>query len=156
MDRLKTVAKNLMAPRAILTMIIVAIFIAAAVYAYRSYVQPKMNPDYVPNSEFVSKGSSSPVATIYYFTAEWCPVSKRAFPQWERFVKDFNGKKINGYELRTMVVDCEKEPDMADKFNIEGYPTVKLAFKNQVVEYDANVKYDTLVQFVNTTLGESQ
>jgi thioredoxin-like negative regulator of GroEL len=55
-----------------------------------------------------------------------------------------------------MVVDCEKEPDMADKFNIEGYPTVKLAFKNQVVEYDANVKYDTLVQFVNTTLGESQ
>ena len=119
---------------------------------YRIDGAPSTSGSYKANKEFVEEGAGDKEAVIYYFTASWCPVSKRVFPQWEKFVSEYDGKVINGYTLRTRVVDCEKEPELADKANIEGYPTVKLMHGNQVVEYDANVKYETLVEFVESSL----
>jgi thiol-disulfide isomerase/thioredoxin len=154
MDRVKQLLGKLAQPRVLLTAFVVAIFLASAVFAYNRYIKPRMNASFIPNSEFTQNGSGSgdKEAIIYYFTAEWCPVSKRVFPEWEKFVGDYDGKVINGYTLRTRVVDCEKEPELADKAKIEGYPTVKLMYDNQVVEYDANVKYETLVEFVESSL----
>lgn len=151
MDSVKRLVGKLAQPRVLLTILIVAVFIASAVFAYNKFVKPGMNAKYVDNKEFTEQGAGNE-AVIYYFTASWCPVSKRVFPQWEKFASEYDGKKINGYTLRTRVVDCEKEPELADKAKIEGYPTVKLMFGNQVVEYDANVKYDTLVEFVESSL----
>lgn len=153
MDRVKRIIGTLAQPRVLLTILIAIIFIASAIYAYNNFIKPKMNAAYVPNQEFAEKGADNKEAVIYYFTASWCPVSKRVFPEWEKFVADYDNKVINGYTLRTRVVDCEKEPELADQANIEGYPTVKLMFGNQVIEYDANVKYDTLVEFVESSLS---
>lgn len=154
MDRVKQIASNLLKPRVLLTLLVVAIFIASTMFAYNRFIKPKMNPDYVDNREFSNKAvDANPEAVIYYFTASWCPVSKRVFPEWEKFVAEYDGKNIGKYVLRSRVVDCEKEQELADKANIEGYPTVKLMYDNQVVEYDANVKYETLVEFVNSSLA---
>ena len=160
MDTVKTMMQNYMKPKTIMIILIVAAVLSAAVYAYMNYVKPQTNKAYVDNNEFSGGSGTSQSgynsAVIYYFTASWCPVSKRVFPEWEKFVADYEGKTVNGYTLKTRVVDCEKEKDFADKYNIEGYPTVKMEFDNQVIEYDANVKYSTLVEFVKTTLGGSQ
>lgn len=153
MDRIKELVGKLAKPRTLMILVVIFIFVAAGLFAYNKYVKPQMNPKYVANSEFnQAQGDGDKEAVIYYFTADWCPVSKRVFPQWEKFVSEYDGNNINGYTLRTRVVDCEREKEFADKQNIEGYPTVKLMYDNQVVEYDANVKYDTLVEFVNTSL----
>lgn len=152
MESVKKIVGRLTQPRVLLTILVVAIFIASAVFAYNKFIKPSMSPAYVDNKEFAEQGTGDKEAVIYYFTASWCPVSKRVFPQWEKFVGDYDGKVINGYTLRTRVVDCEKETELADKANIEGYPTVKLMYGNQVIEYDANVKYETLVEFVESSL----
>ncbi len=152
MDSVKRILGKLAQPRVLLTLLVVAVFVASAVFAYNKFIKPGMNASYKANKEFVEEGQGDKEAVIYYFTASWCPVSKRVFPQWEKFVSEYDGKNINGYTLRTRVVDCEKEQELADKANIEGYPTVKLMHGNQVVEYDANVKYETLVEFVESSL----
>ena len=152
MESVKRILGKLAQPRVLLTLLVVAVFVASAVFAYNKFIKPGMNASYKANKEFVEEGADDKEAVIYYFTASWCPVSKRVFPQWEKFVSEYDGKVINGYTLRTRVVDCEKEPELADKANIEGYPTVKLMHGNQVVEYDANVKYETLVEFVESSL----
>ena len=41
---------------------------------------------------------------------------------------------------------------LMDKYNIEGYPTIKLLKDGQVIEYDAKPSKDTLNQFLNTVL----
>ena len=45
-------------------------------------------------------------------------------------------KKINGYTINFLEVDCEKEEGEANKYNIEGYPTIKLVYKDKVITYD--------------------
>jgi thioredoxin-like negative regulator of GroEL len=49
-------------------------------------------------------------------------------------------------------VDCDKEAALAEKFNVQGYPTIKLVKGNQVIEYDAKPEKDTLMEFLHTSL----
>ena len=49
-------------------------------------------------------------------------------------------------------VDCEQEKQVAEEFEVETYPTIKLIKNNEIIEYNAKPKYDTLVEFLHTTL----
>ena len=106
------------------------------------------------NKEYVNKKDSddSDTATIYFFYTVWCPHCKTAQPVWKSLKEKIGDKKINGVKLSFVDVDCDKDTDTADKFKVEGYPTIKLVKGNKVIEYDAKPDSDTLMQFLNTSL----
>lgn len=137
-----------------IVLVLTVIFIIAALYVYNTYVTPKLNADYVNNKEYVNKKDSddSDTATIYFFYTVWCPHCKTAQPVWKSLKEKIGDKKINGVKLSFVDVDCDKDTDTADKFKVEGYPTIKLVKGNKVIEYDAKPDSDTLMQFLNTSL----
>ena len=59
---------------------------------------------------------------------------------------------INGVRVNFIEVDCDKDTATADKFKVEGYPTIKMVRGNQIIEYDAKPNLDTLKQFLETSL----
>jgi len=89
-------------------------------------------------------------AQIYLFKVDWCPHCKTAKPVFDEVEKELNGRPINGYTVSFKTVDCESEPDMADKFKVEGYPTIKLIKNGEVIEYDAKPEKDKIIEFLNT------
>ena len=137
-------------------LLIAVIFIIAAYYVFKNYVKPKLNPNYVENREFAptaqGNGEDEGVADLYMFKVDWCPHCKKALPIWEDLAAEYQGKNINGYKLNFILVDGEADPDTADKYNIKGYPTIKLIKDNQIIEYDAKPDHDTILQFLNSTL----
>ena len=137
-----------------IVLVLTVIFIIAALYVYNTYVTPKLNADYVNNKEYVNKKDSddSDTATLYFFYTVWCPHCKTAQPVWKSLKEKIGDKKINGVKLSFVDVDCDKDTDTADKFKVEGYPTIKLVKGNKVIEYDAKPDSDTLMQFLNTSL----
>jgi thiol-disulfide isomerase/thioredoxin len=133
---------------------LVVVFIVLAIYIYREYVVPRMNPDYVANKEYVShenQDSGAEVADLYLFYTTWCPHCKTTKPIWEK-LKQQVGDGVNGVKINFIEVDCDKDTDTASKFKVEGYPTIKMVRGNQVIEYDAKPSLDTLTQFLNTSL----
>ena len=52
-----------------------------------------------------------------------------------------------------MEINGEENPSMADKYKVEGYPTIKMLKDNQVIEYDAKPTMSHLTEFLNSTLG---
>jgi thioredoxin-like negative regulator of GroEL len=62
------------------------------------------------------------------------------------------GKDINGMTLNFVEVDCDKDTETSDKFNVKGFPTIKLVKGNQIIEYDAKPSVVNLIEFVNTSL----
>jgi thiol-disulfide isomerase/thioredoxin len=92
------------------------------------------------------------VAQLFLFKVEWCPHCKTAKPIFDEVEKELNGRQVNGYTVTFKTVDCEAEPDLADKFKIEGYPTIKLVKDGQVIEYDAKPDKDKIMEFLNTVL----
>ena len=39
-----------------------------------------------------------------------------------------------------------------DKYNVEGFPTIKLLMNGQIIEFDAKPTKENLTQFFNTVL----
>ena len=62
------------------------------------------------------------------------------------------GKKVNGIKINFFEVDCDKEAETSDKFNVKGFPTIKMMKGNQLIEYDAKPSKATLHEFVKTSL----
>jgi|TARA_B110000285_G_C15033091_1_gene567788 thioredoxin-like negative regulator of GroEL len=59
---------------------------------------------------------------------------------------------VNGTKIKFIEIDCDKETAVAEKFKVEGYPTIKLVNKNQIIEYDAKPDLDTLRLFLEKSL----
>ena len=113
------------------------------------------NRENVPLNEG-GQGSADKIATMKIFHVDWCPHCKTAMPEWDKVKSKYEGKTINGYKLHFDEHNCTQESpetnELLDKYNIEGYPTIKLIKDNQVIEYDAKPTESTISQFLNTVL----
>lgn len=145
--------------RFIVIILIAAIFIVAAIYVYRKTVSNNTalkHPD-IKDSKLSHDDdfdSQDKKADLYLFYTDWCPHCKKTKPEWEQLKKQYqNNKKVNGYTLNFIEVDCEANPDLANKYNITGYPTIKLIKGNQIIEFDAKPEVKTLETFLSTVLS---
>lgn len=130
-----------------------AIFICAAIFVFLTYVKPKLNKQYVANKEFTKTDSTiNNQADLYFFYTSWCPHCKSAKPTWEKLKQEVGNSQINGTTVKFIEIDCDEDSGTADKFKVEGYPTIKLVHKNQIIEYDAKPDVDTLKTFLEKSL----
>lgn len=134
-----------------LVIFIVVIFLLVALYYYRRIITPKIEKKFVENREFTPKEPDTKMATLYYFYTTWCPLSKKANPEWEALQTATNGV-VKDVNIVFKEVDCDKDATLADKFGINGYPTIKLVYNGTTYEYDAKPNKDTLIQFLNSVL----
>ena len=124
------------------------LLIVIAYFVYKNNLFNKIKPNYVENKEFTNNNVD--YVELYFFYTDWCPHCKSAKPIWEDLKE--NTHMINNIKINYIDVNCEKEKELADKFNIEGYPTIKLIKNNQVIEYDAKPDKETLLLFLNKFL----
>jgi thiol-disulfide isomerase/thioredoxin len=140
------------------TMAIVVVVLCLALvgyYTYKQYADSKTN--FHANREHVIEDDkSNKTAILMLFYVDWCPHCKTAKPEWESLKTQYDGKMINGYTISFAEYNCTTESDeisqLMDKYNIEGYPTIKLVKDNQVIEYDAKPTKSTMEQFLTTVL----
>tara|TARA_Y100000816_G_C26071002_1_gene563362 strand:- start:618 stop:1124 length:507 start_codon:yes stop_codon:yes gene_type:complete len=136
-------------------LILVCVFAAAGVYAYRTYLKPKLKKDFVVNKEYIDgKDGYVDGIEIFYFYTKWCPHCKTTNPIWKEFIEDpmFSNGEYSGTSINFIAVDCDKDAGLADKYKVKGYPTIKLVKGDQIIEYDAKPSVDTLKQFVETSV----
>ena len=146
---------ELMNFKTISIVVVVILLIIFAYYTYKHYADTKT--EFKANRENIPKDqNSNKTATLMLFYVDWCPHCKTAKPEWDSLKTEYDGKSINGYTINFMEYNCTNESDevsqLMDKYNIEGYPTVKLIKDNQVIEYDAKPTKSTMEQFLNTVL----
>lgn len=135
--------------------IILLILAVLAYYTYKQYADA--NTAFHANRENIPKDkNSNRTATLMLFYVDWCPHCKTAKPEWESLKAEYDGKSINGYTVNFIEYNCTTDSaetsQLMDKYNIEGYPTIKLVKDNQVIEYDAKPTKSTMEQFLNTVL----
>ena len=85
---------------------------------------------------------------IYFYTT-WCPYCKQTMPVWQEFASQWNGKTKNGYMIITSELDCDQNEAVANKYNVQGYPTIKCIMNGKVTDFDAKPTVDTLNQFLH-------
>lgn len=162
MDKVKGALGNMKAKlnnkKIMLIVGLVILFAVLSYFAYKRYVVPKLNVNYNANSEFNMEDNQGNTAELLFFYADWCPHCKNAKPHWDRLSKEYDGKQINKYLLKFTKIDCSNTDDdstkqMLEKYQVEGFPTIKLLKGNQVIEYDAKPNYQTLLGFLKEVLS---
>ena len=129
------------------------LFICVAIYVYFVYIRPKFSNQYAANKEYIEDtGSEDNYADLYFFYTSWCPHCKTAFPIWNDLKEEIGDSGVNGTKIKFIEIDCDKEAAVAEKFKVEGYPTIKLVNKKQIIEYDAKPDLDTLKIFLEKSL----
>ena len=84
--------------------------------------------------------------TIMNFNTEWCGYSRDFQPIWDKFTKQMKGKKIHVKDIK-----CDKSNNqgLCQKYEIEGFPTVKLVNNGKVHEFGGRRTVEDLSEFVN-------
>jgi len=137
-------------------LVVVLLFIVVATYVYNQYVSPLVDQEFIPNKEFTDNTKADDNKgdiEIIIFTVDWCPHSKKAKPIWDEFKESYADRKYNGYDLTFTEINGEDNPEIADKYKVEGYPTIKLIKGSQIIEYDAKPSLPHLTEFLQSTLN---
>ena len=59
---------------------------------------------------------------------------------------------VKGVKIIFKEIDCDQDIEIADKFKVNGYPSIKLVYENKIYDYDAKPNKETLYQFLNSIL----
>jgi len=148
--------KNLVSYKKFLIVLLIISFLIALTYIYFKYIKKNTETLISNNDDKTSDiNANNKIADLYFFYTDWCPHCKKTKPEWEKLKQNYENKnQINGYTLNFISVDCEANPELANKFKIEGYPTIKLVKNNQIIEFDAKPEVNTLQQFINNVLSQ--
>tara|TARA_B100000780_G_scaffold220953_1_gene160044 strand:+ start:77 stop:580 length:504 start_codon:yes stop_codon:yes gene_type:complete len=137
-------------------LLFVLLFALISYYSFTNLIKPLISGHKL-NKEFKMKGRSGggsdedDAVSIMYFYTEWCPYCKKAEPEWEKFEAHVDSiNNSNDRKIILSAIDCDEKKSIADKHKVEGYPTIKLFYKDAVYDFDAKVTKDNLVQFLNT------
>jgi len=96
---------------------------------------------------------------LILFYATWCPHCKSFKPEFEKVAKDVGSDYLIGR------VDGETYGDLADDFDISGYPTIKLLrkeaqsapdFAKKSEEYESSMNAGAVEQWLKSSAGGTQ
>uniref|UniRef100_A0A6C0I232 Thioredoxin domain-containing protein n=1 Tax=viral metagenome TaxID=1070528 RepID=A0A6C0I232_9ZZZZ len=155
----KTTLETIYSKRHILVMLLVAcLFIWIGAYVYNTYVSSYLGSSLEGYAS--SMGENAPpssenqkTATLYMFGTSWCPHCKTAKPIWDDYVSNNENLKVGNYDILFKSVDCDAEKNIADKFNVKGYPTFKLERgPGDIVEFEAKPTHDNFTSLLQTSL----
>lgn len=141
--------------RYILILALIVFFIIGSYFLYFRLIKPQMKSTEKGYDDIANRDKNlNSNCEILFFNASWCPHCVKSKPEWEKFALEYNGKKIKGYNVICTDVDCSDEDNemsnsLLQKYNIEGYPTIKVLMDDKVVEFEAKITYDNLEEFVN-------
>ncbi|KAI9224193.1 thioredoxin-like protein [Blastocladiella britannica] len=121
----------------------------------KTSVRPKLQkaPSFVTElttGNFDSLALGSTKTALVSFTAPWCVHCKNLHPIYEKVAAAFST------EANVVIgnVDATAHPDIAARYGVEGYPTIKLFHAGgEPVAYEGSRAEDDLVSFVNKHAG---
>ncbi len=80
------------------------------------------------------------------FNATWCYWSKKLVPTWTRLIDEMQGKDI---EILDIKCDLEQNKDLCERYQIDGYPSIKLIQGNKIYTYDGDRTLEDMKAFID-------
>jgi len=127
---------------------IIAVLIFGGV-AYYLYTRTDTG-DFVYNDEYRTTPHTKENSLILFYVT-WCPHSQDALKTWNIIKNKYTNEK---HLIVFSEVDCDKQSELANTYNIKEYPTIILVKEGKNYEYDANLSEDSLNLFINTVMGK--
>ena len=136
---------------------IIFIVIVTVVFLFQTFYSVSEKESFTDYSNLsVSDGMSLDKNNInmILFYAPWCGHCKTLMPDWDQLYEKYNKKQMNGKVINIVKINCEENEQIAQQYDIQGYPTIKLLSVNNagalnLFDYDDERQIGKLEQFIN-------
>jgi thiol-disulfide isomerase/thioredoxin len=125
---------------------VLAIVVIVLYFVYSKFQQRGMPADAVAEGMGMRREGGEVVCTMYY--TDSCPHCVKAKPEWAKFEDQYNGKVVNGKKILIVKINCQENPEVAEKENIKGFPTFKFAFNGKTFDYEDDRVLQNFVDFL--------
>tara|TARA_Y100001958_G_C21240515_1_gene568074 strand:- start:2165 stop:2545 length:381 start_codon:yes stop_codon:yes gene_type:complete len=119
------------------------------------YLKEKVKTDLYknPNREFIP--ASEEFYELYFFYATWCPYSKRAMPQWNKFraTIEENPEKKNSLKLKEIDADEEKNDALLKSYEVQEFPTIVLVKSGTYYKMKTRTTKENIDEFIKEHLN---
>lgn len=129
---------NMLTLENVLIIIIVVLLIVAGYQLYtRNNLESFTDDKLIPSNHKYN---------FVMFYADWCPHCQTAKPHFKR-LKETAKRKYP--KCKVTLLDAEKNQELAQKYDIEGYPTFKLIKNNgNVKDFDSTPDYEGFSKYL--------
>ena len=111
----------------------ISCYIATFILVVILVKQSKDNFEGFESDELQPKSPDEVVIVLFHAT--WCGHCKRFKPEWDKAKSKLNNTKHNNKNVLLKEVDCsDGENPLASKYEVNGYPTVKVLKHDQPAE----------------------
>lgn len=133
--------------------ILIAIILSGISYfVYIQYWDKLKSKFKHPNAEY-NKSQEQDIELLLFETS-WCPHCKDAKSNWNVLKEKYHNQTFsNGKKLTFIEHDCEENEDICEQYKIEGYPTIKMNTKDEIIEFDGEPTIEGLTEFIKNVVG---
>jgi len=85
---------------------------------------------------------------LFLFSAKWCGHCHHFMPTFEKLKQEY----VDDSKLKVLNIDEAKNRDLVEKYQIEGFPTLKLYDGKKLHEYTGGRDINNIREFVNNKL----
>lgn len=124
---------------------------------YFEFPTPDINyplPYIVSNGGFVREGfnvEDNSTETLKLFYVDWCGHCTKFKPIFDGDIKDLvKSLKIH---VKLETIDCDKNPEVASKYNVSSFPTLILEVNNKRIKYNGQREPENIINFIKEHLN---
>ena len=86
------------------------------------------------------------------FYTDWCPHCQHAKPEFKKVMKNLSNGKLNGHKLSVKMINAEENKDLANQYQVEGYPTIIFTKDGKNYTYEGNRTEKDMMSYLETML----
>ena len=122
----KKLMKSVNVENVVIAVLVIVLVVLVVVYVNKN------------NEQFQTKG------VLYFFYVDWCPHCQKAKPIWKKLGDKLSNKLP---KLKLEMVNGEENRKLAEKYEIQYFPTILYINGDSVVEYEGERELEPLTNF---------
>ena len=126
------------------------IILAVSVVVYCLYAN-NMLPSLPGQSQSGGEAGADEKVTIVLYYAPWCPHCKDMMPLWGELSK----KHKDDANVDVKKVNCEDQPEQAEKNDVTAFPTIILFKNGQPIKYTGDRDEESIESFISNPVAQS-
>jgi len=121
-------------------------------FSFTKTVENYSNANLITDAQQLQPKKNEVIFAKFY--APWCGYCTQLQPTWSELTDKFNQQTVNNKKIKVVKVNCDDYPKIAEKYDVNGYPTIKMFTSSGEQDYNDERNLESMQKFLLKTCNQ--